>query len=173
MTASISVQLLVFGVLIGIGGALLMDVWSFVLRRGFDIPTLDYALLGRWIGHFPRGRFRHVRIASAEPVAGERVLGWVAHYAIGVSFAFLLVAIWGLDWARDPTIWPALLVGLGTIVAPWFVMQPAMGAGVAASRTPDPRAARLRNLGTHAVYGVGLFLSAVAVSTLLPVGWAT
>jgi hypothetical protein len=166
---TVSVELLGFGVLIGIGGAVLMDVWSFVLRRGFDIPTLDYALLGRWIGHFPRGRLRHVRIAASEPVAGERVLGWVAHYAIGVSFALLLVAIWGPDWARTPTIWPALTVGLATIVAPWFVMQPAMGAGIAASRTPDPRAARLRNLGTHTVYGVGLFLSAVAVSTVLSV----
>ena len=135
---TVGVQLLVFGVLIGIGGALLMDVWSFVLRRGFDIPTLDYALLGRWIGHFPRGRFRHVRIASAEPVAGERVLGLVAHYAIGVSFAILLLAIWGLDWARTPTIWPALLVGLGTIVAPWFVMQPAMGAGSRRHSLPTP-----------------------------------
>jgi len=170
---TVSVDLLGFAVLIGIGGALLMDVWSFVLRRGFDVPTLDYALLGRWIGHFRRGRFRHVRIAASEPVAGERVLGWVAHYAIGVSFALLLIAIWGLEWARTPTIWPALLIGLGTIVAPWFVMQPAMGAGVAASRTPNPRSARLRNLGTHTVYGVGLFLSAVVVSTLLPIGWAT
>ena len=159
-------EVLIWSTLIGIGGAALMDVWSFVLRRGFDIPTLDYALLGRWIGHFPRGRFRHVRISSAEPVAGERVLGWVAHYAIGVSFALLLIAIWGLGWARTPTIWPALFVGLGTIVAPWFVMQPAMGAGVAASRTPDPRATRLRNLGTHLVYGVGLYLAALALQML-------
>jgi hypothetical protein len=170
---TVSIELLAFGVLIGIGGAMLMDMWGFVLRRGFDIPTLDYALLGRWIGHFTRGRFRHVRIASAEPVTGERFLGWFAHYAIGVSFAFLLLAIWGLDWARTPTIWPALLVGLGTIVAPWLVMQPAMGAGIAASRTPDPRAARLRNLGTHTVYGIGLFLSAVAVSPALSFGSAT
>ena len=163
---TVSVELLGFGVLIGMGGAVLMDVWSFVLRRGFDIPTLDYALLGRWIGHFPRGRFRHVRIAASEPVAGEHVLGWVAHYAIGVSFALLLLAIWGLDWARTPTIWPALIVGLATIMAPWFVMQPAMGAGIAASLTPDPRAARLRNLGTHTVYGVGLYLAALALQML-------
>ena len=162
-------ELLLRGVLMGVGGAMLMDAWSFVLRRGFGIPTLDYALLGRWIGHFPRGRFRHARIAQAEPVLGERALGWAAHYAIGVSFAFLLLAIWGLDWARAPTLGPGLIVGLGTIIAPWFVMQPAMGAGIAASRTPDPRAARLRNVGTHVVYGVGLFLSAVMLTTLLPV----
>ncbi len=41
-----------------------------------------------------------------------------------------------------------------------------------ASSTPDPRAARLRNLGMHVVYGIGLFLSAVALSTLRPVGVA-
>ena len=162
------VELLVAGLLIGAGGAALMDVWSLALRRGFGIPTLDYALLGRWIGHFPRGRFAHDRIAAARPVAGERPLGWLAHYAIGVTFAMLLLAIGGLDWVRSPTIVPALLVGLGTIVAPWFVMQPAMGAGIAGSRTPNPAATRLRNLGTHAVYGVGLYLSALVVSFLLP-----
>jgi hypothetical protein len=159
---------LVAGVLIGVGGAALMDIWGLALRRGFGMPTLDYALLGRWIGHFPRVRFAHDRIAAARPVAGERPLGWLAHYAIGVTFALLLPAIWGLDWVRSPTILPALLVGLGTIVAPWFVMQPAMGAGIAGSRTPNPRATRLRNLGTHAVYGLGLYLSAIAVSLLQP-----
>jgi hypothetical protein len=43
-------------------------------------------------------------------------------------------------------------------------MQPAMGAGIAASRTPNPSAARLRNLATHTVYGIGLYLSAVVLS---------
>jgi hypothetical protein len=155
------------GVLMGVTGSALMDAWSFVLRRRFHVPTLDYALLGRWIGHFLHGRFTHDRIASAEPVAGEGVIGWFAHYAIGVAFAFVLLAIWGVAWVRSPTILPALLVGLGTIVAPWFVMQPAMGAGVAGSRTPNPSATRLRNLGTHAVYGVGLYISAVVLSTVI------
>jgi hypothetical protein len=129
-------------------------------------------LLGRWIGHFPRGRFLHERIASAEPVVGEGLLGWFAHYAIGVTFALLLLAIWGVEWVRSPTILPALLVGIGTIVAPWFVMQPAMGAGIAGSRTPNPMATRLRNLGTHAVYGVGLFIAVAALSMLSRGGWA-
>jgi hypothetical protein len=149
---------------IGAGGALAMDAWSLVLRRGFGIPTLDYALLGRWLGHMAGGRFTHHRIAAAAPIPGERPLGWVAHYAIGVTFAALLVAIWGTDWLAGPSLAPALLVGLGTIVAPWFVMQPAMGAGFAGSRTPSPRATRLRNLGTHAAYGVGLYLTAAALA---------
>jgi hypothetical protein len=160
------VEFLTRGVLIGLGAAALMDAWALVARRAFSIQGLDYALLGRWIGHFPRRRFIHERIASAEPIRGERPLGWVAHYSIGIAFAFLLLAIWGLAWARSPTIWPALLVGLGTIVAPWFVLQPGMGAGIAASKTPDPRAARLRNLATHTVYGIGLFVSAVALAVV-------
>ena len=156
-----------FGVVIGIGGSALMDVWGLILRRAFNVPTLDYALLGRWIGNMPRGQFVHERMAAARPVLGERPLGWLAHYGIGVAFAFVLLAIWGADWARSPTLLPPMLVGMGTIVAPWFVMQPAMGAGVASSKTPNPAATRLRNLGTHAAYGLGLFLSAVALSVLM------
>jgi hypothetical protein len=161
-----ALEVLVRGVVIGVAGAASMDVWSLVLRRGFGIPTLDYALLGRWIGHFRRGRFFHERIATAGTVDGERAIGWFAHYAIGASFALVLVAVWGVEWLQSPTLGPALLVGLGTIVAPWFVMQPGMGAGIAGSRTPDPRATRLRNLGSHAVYGVGVYAAAVATTTI-------
>ena len=152
------------GLVMGVAAAALMDAWALVLRRAFGIPTLDYALLGRWIGHFPRGRILHERSGLSEPVRGERPLGWLAHYAIGVGFAVLLLVGWGLDWARSPSPWPALIVGLGTIVAPWFVMQPAMGAGIAGSRTPNPAATRLRNLGTHTVYGIGLYASALTLA---------
>ena len=160
-----ALEFLTRGVLIGMGASALMDVWALVVRRAFGIQGLDYALLGRWIGHFGRGRFFHKRIASAAPVRGERLLGWLAHYAIGVVFAFLLLLMWGVEWARSPTLWPPLVVGLGTIVAPWFVLQPGMGAGIAASKTPNPRATRLRNLATHAVYGIGLYGSTVALAS--------
>jgi hypothetical protein len=158
------VEILGRAIVVGSGGAALMDAWGLLARRALNIQGLDYALLGRWIGHFPRGRFFHERIAAATPVPGERALGWAAHYAIGIGFAVLLLLVWGLDWARSPTLLPPMLVGMGTILAPWLVMQPAMGAGIAASRTPNPGAARLRNLATHAVYGIGLYLTAVALS---------
>jgi Protein of unknown function (DUF2938) len=157
-------ELLVTGAIIGLGAGALMDLWGLVLRRGFGIPTLDYALLGRWIGHAARGRLRHERIAAAAPVPGERPLGWAAHYAIAVAFALVLVVLAGPDWLRNPTVGPALAVGLGTILAPWLVMQPGMGAGIAGSRTPNPRATRLRNLGTHTVYGLGLYLAALVLT---------
>jgi hypothetical protein len=160
------VEILARAVVIGIGGAALMDAWGLLARRAFGIQGLDYALLGRWIGHFPRGRFFHERIAAAPSVAGERVLGWAAHYAIGIGFAVPLLLLGGLDWARSPTILLPMSIGMITILAPWLVMQPAMGAGIAASRTPNPGGARLRNLATHSVYGIGLYLSAVALSVV-------
>lgn len=161
-------EVAVRGIVLGIAGSALMDAWGFVLRRGLAIPTLDYAMLGRWIGHMPRGRLVHTRIATAAPVPGERPLGYLAHYGIGVAFAIVLLLVAGLDWARAPTPWPALAVGLGTIVAPWLVMQPGMGAGIAGSRTPNPAATRARNLATHTVYGLGLYLAAVALAVMWP-----
>jgi hypothetical protein len=160
-------ELLLVSVILGIGGAALMDLWGVVARRILGVQGLDYALLGRWIAHMPRGRFFHERIAAAEAVGGERVLGWMAHYAIGVGFAVPLVMLWGSEWVRHPTLLPPMLIGMATIAAPWLVMQPAMGAGVAASRTPKPWAARLRNLVTHAVYGLGLYVTAMALSLAL------
>lgn len=149
---------------IGIGGSAAIDLWGAFLRRMAGVTTLDYALLGRWIGHMPKGRFLHARIGSAEPIAGERQIGWVAHYAIGIGFALALPMIGGVDWVRDPTLGPAMLVGLASVVAPWVVMQPAMGGGIAGSRTPDPTATRLRNLSTHAAYGLGLYATALLVA---------
>lgn len=159
-----AIDLLVHATVIGVAGAAAMDVWSAVLRRRFGIPTLDYRLLGRWIGHMPRGRFVHERIVAAPPIPGERPLGWAAHYAIGITFALLLLAMMGRGWLAAPTPWPALAVGLGTIAAPWLVMQPAMGAGIAGSRSPNPTATRLRNLGTHTVYGLGLYVAAATLA---------
>lgn len=94
---------------IGAGATAVMDLWGLFLKRAFVIPPLDYAWVGRWIGHFPRGRFAHANIAQAPRIPGETPIGWVAHYAIGIVFAALLMAVWGIDWARYPTLLPALL----------------------------------------------------------------
>lgn len=146
--------------IVGIGATAVTDVWAWLRTRLLSIPPPDYGLVGRWVAHMPRGRFRHESIKAAAPVRYERALGWVVHYAIGVSFAALLLSIYGLGWLDRPTIVPALIVGVGTVAAPFLVMQPAMGAGVAASRTPRPNAARLQSLVMHAVFGIGLYAAA-------------
>jgi hypothetical protein len=145
-------------VFIGFGATVVMDLWALLLKRGFGVQGLDYAWVGRWIGHMARGRFAHAHIGKAEPVAGERALGWVVHYATGIAFAVALIGFFGLSFTRDPTPLPALIVGLATIVFPFFVMQPAFGIGIAAAKVPNPTTARLRSLMTHLSFAVGLYL---------------
>src|SRR5688500_3660417 len=94
-------------VAIGVGATIVMDLWALLLRRGFGVASLASALLGRWIGHLGRGRFTHESIARAEVVPHERVIGWTAHYTIGVAFAALLPGICGLEWLNRPTLMPA------------------------------------------------------------------
>jgi hypothetical protein len=149
--------------LIGAGATMVIDVWAIVRRRLFGIAAPDYGLVGRWFSHIVlSGRFRHDRIAAAPAVRGERWIGWIAHYLIGIAFAGLLPAFWGLAWIHEPTIGPALLVGVGTVAAPFLLMQPGMGAGLAARRTPRPAAARLQSLVTHAIFGFGLYAAGLA-----------
>ncbi|VVE12617.1 membrane protein [Pandoraea iniqua] len=149
---------------VGVIATVAVDVWAWLLRRLFGMASLDYAMVGRWLGHMPAGRFAHPGIGRATPVSGERALGWFAHYAIGVGFGVCLVALTGPSWLQTPTILPALAFGIATVAVPFFVMQPAFGAGVAASKTPAPAQARLRSLMTHGVFGVGLYLGAQLVS---------
>jgi hypothetical protein len=149
--------------LIGIGATATMDAWLLLMKR-LHVPTLTFALVGRWVGHVARGRWAHDTIAKAAPVRGELALGWAVHYATGVAFAGLLVALFGTAWARSPSPLPALGIGLGTVVVPLFVMQPAMGAGIASSRTPTPLKNCLRSVTNHAVFGVGLYLAAAVTA---------
>jgi hypothetical protein len=157
---------LICTLLIGAGATALMDLWGIARKPLLGVAPPNYGLVGRWLAYMPRGRFRHDAIAAAPAVRGERLIGWTAHYLTGIAFAALLPAIWGAAWIEHPTLWPALALGISTVAAPFLVMQPGMGAGIAASRTPRPASARLQSLITHAVFGMGLYAAALAVSSL-------
>lgn len=152
-------------VFIGVGATALMDVWLLLLKR-MGVQTLNFALIGRWVGHLARGTVVHPAIAKARPVPGELALGWSTHYIVGVAFAGLLVCSQGIAWPVHPTFLPAFAVGVSTVIAPLFVMQPAMGAGFAASKTPAPLKNCLRSLANHSVFGVGLYLAASCIAWL-------
>lgn len=158
-----SIQDLARLALVGGGATAAMDLWLLLLAR-LGVPTLNMAMIGRWAGHWRRGVFRHDAIARADPVKGEIALGWLVHYATGIVFAALLVAAFGFRWLESPTLLPALGVGIGTVAAPWLLMQPAMGAGIASSKTPTPFSNRARSLANHAVFGLGLYLSALLIA---------
>ena len=161
------IEFAVRAILIGVGATMVMDVWALVLRQ-FGIPSLNFAFLGRWIGHLPQGQWRHASIAKTTPVTGELLIGWGAHYSIGMTFAALLLATFGLQWARSPSLLPGLFIGIVTVLAPLLILQPAMGAGIASSKTPTPVFNCIKSLVTHTVYGFGLYLAALATASFLP-----
>jgi len=152
-------------VFIGCGATLVMDIWLMFLKR-LGVQTLNFAFIGRWVGHLFDGRVAHASIGKAPPIAHEILLGWMTHYAVGIAFAFLLTGIAGVAWIRSPSLGIALVVGLGTVVFPLLLMQPAMGLGIAASKTPSPLKSCLRSLLNHGVFGFGLFLSAGLIELL-------
>ena len=160
-------QNFVFIVLIGIGATLVMDLWALLRQQLFGIAPTNWSMVGRWIGHMKKGRFSHISIANAGSVRGEKAIGWAAHYVIGIGYAALLFLIFGEAWLFEPTLGPAVVLGIATVVAPFFILQPGMGAGVAASKTPKPNAVRLHSVLNHAVFGVGLYLSALIMRFVL------
>ena len=153
-------------VVMGLGATLTFDLWALFLKYAFRMTPSNLCLVGRWLGYMPDGIFRHTNIAATPPKRAECAVGWTAHYLIGVTFALAFVAVVGQPWLRQPTPIPALLFGIITVLAPFFVMQPLMGLGWAASKTAQPAPARMRSLMNHAAFGVGLYLFALAVNGL-------
>jgi hypothetical protein len=162
----IETSYIILAIAVGLGATVVMDLWAVFLKRIFKIPSLNYCLVGRWLRYMPEGVFRHNSIAAASSRPAECTLGWIAHYAIGAVFALVLVLLASPEWLQHPTILPALVFGIATVAIPFFIMQPSLGLGVAASRTPNPAGARLKSLMTHAVFGLGLYVSALGLSAL-------
>lgn len=150
-------------ILIGIGATAIFDLWGLFLNRVFGLPAANWGLVGRWFCHLAGGKVFHEDIAGARPFAHERSVGWIGHYAVGILFAAILLAVTSADWPRQPTLMPALIVGLVTVGAGWFLLQPGMGAGIAASRRPNANRIRALNIAGHVVFGLGLYASALLV----------
>jgi hypothetical protein len=150
--------------LIGIGGTAAMDLWALLLNRVFGVPLPNWAMVGRWFAHVPRGALFHQDIGKAAPVAGELTIGWAAHYAVGIVYGYALALAAGPEWLAAPRFLPALVTGLVTVSAGWFLLQPGMGAGWAASKRDNPWTIRALNLVAHSWFGVGLWLGALVIA---------
>lgn len=150
----------------GIGATIILDLWIAMGSRLLGISGPDWAMVGRWVGHMPSGRFTHADISQAPSVRGELAIGWTVHYAIGVIYGWLLVVLCGSGWLQEPTLLPPLLLLWVFLVAPYFVMMPGMGEGIAASRTKRPNLERVKSVIGHSVFGFGLYLTAAAFSAL-------
>jgi hypothetical protein len=154
-------------IIIGIGATLVMDFFALFQQRFFAIVPLNYALVGRWLIYMRKGVFRHKNILLTQPVQMESVVGWFSHYGTGVIFAAIITVFTGNSWLIEPTITPSIVFGILTVIFPYFLMQPCLGFGIAAAKTPKPNVARVRSLMAHTVFGLGLYLSALLNSLII------
>lgn len=159
-------NLLVSTLAIGVVATAVIDLWSVLRWRLFGVAKPNYALVWRWLVGVAQGSWVQTAIKQSPKVPGEQWLGWCAHYGIGVGFAAVLVIWQGQGWLNQPTLWPAILVGAITVLAPFCLMQPGMGLGFAAAKTPEPNRARLHSLVTHLLFGLGLYIGAVLLKRI-------
>lgn len=162
--ASMTTEIFFSAVLIGLGATAFMDMVALSQKLIFSQQSLNYAMVGRWLGHVAQGQIVHRQITASDPVLAERLLGWSAHYLTGVVFALGFLAVVGRGWLEAPSVLPAIAFGTLTVLAPFLILQPGMGAGLAARLTPDPRAARLKSVFAHLSFGIGLWIAANCIS---------
>jgi hypothetical protein len=147
--------------MIGIIATLATDLWQRLLQAVAGLPPARWELVGRWVAWLPRGVLVHRPITATAPVRGELAIGWAFHYAVGIAYAAFYVAVMRLALGSGPTLISALVFAIALLVAPWFVLQPALGLGFMATRAPHPGVIRTINASVHAVFGIGLYLGAL------------
>jgi hypothetical protein len=157
------IALILHGALLGLGANILFDHWQRGLAAATGQAKPNWAPIGRWFWHLREGKVFHEDIGRAEPYAHELLLGWVGHYVVGMAYGVIFALIVGPGWLVAPSLLPAWAFGLVTVGFGWFLLQPGLGMGWAASRTPDPRRVRLLNLAGHTVFGVGLWLTGLLI----------
>lgn len=150
-------ETLIQGALLGIVATIVIDLWALIVKHLLKLPTGNWALVGRWFGHMPRGVFVHRHVADSAPVRNELAIGWTAHYLTGIIYGIVYLVIVRVLLAESPTLSSAVIFGLVTLAAPWLIMQPGMGAGIFASKTPRPGVVRLMNLLVHLIFGASLY----------------
>lgn len=158
---------LISSIIIGLGATLTFDLWALFLKYAFNVTPSNMCLVGRWVLYMPDGIIKHSNINSTPQKGTECTVGWFTHYLTGFMFAVTFLAIVGNSWIQLPRLIPALIFGVITVSAPFFIMQPLFGFGFAASKTANPMQARLRSLMNHAVFGFGLYIFGLLINWLI------
>ncbi len=150
---------------VGACGTAAMDVWALVLYFVFRQPKPNWGLVGRWFLWVPRGFMFHKDIALEKGYWFEEEAGWIAHYVTGIVYAGALMLWQGKAWIANPTLLPTLILSWLTVGAGWFILQPGMGAGWAASKRPNPWKIRVMNLVAHTWFGLGMWAGALLIAS--------
>ena len=154
-------RVFVGGLIVGVLATVTMDVVAMIALRlgiaGEGPRRTGPDLIGRWIGYLFQGKFRHTDILQTPQLRGELLLGFAAHYAIGIALTLLYLGVLIVLHAK-PTAFSAILYGTATTILPWFLMFPSQGMGWLGWHTPGEVHLARASLFNHIVFGVGIAL---------------
>ena len=154
-------RLFIVAVIVGILATVTMDAVAVIALRlgatGRGPRRTGPDLIGRWVGYFLQGKFRHTDILQTPPLRGELLLGLVAHYSIGIVLTLVYLGLLVVTHAR-PTALSAILYGTATTVLPWFLMFPSQGMGWLGWDAPDDAHLARASLFNHIIFGLGIAL---------------
>lgn len=152
-------------ILMGIIAGIAMDWWNVVLDMTYGV-TLDWHLLGRWIGHTLEGNFVLYNIPKLSAIPYESTLGWFGHYFTSIVYVMIYLFIIYKILNRKPTIVNALITGWCFMIMPFCLYQPAIGIGYFGSQAANPDMVRLITFSMHTAFGLGLYLGYIIMENL-------
>ena len=151
-------------ILIGICSGIVFDVWQRIFQIFTSIPPSHWTLVGRWfIGLMSYEQLLANQLSQQHEAKHETPTGWAVHYAVSIAYAYVLFILVHLG-ILEPTITHGLVFGVVSVLVPWLFFMPAMGNGIMASKTPNPKVACAIALMMHSLFGLSL---GVGFSTLL------
>lgn len=149
-------------ILVGIGATATVDFFTLILNL-FTHKGHGILYIGRWVVYLFKGTFFHYTIIETPAVDNELLIGWLAHYTIGILFAFSLVVVFGKKWLERSNLLVAMIIGNLTLFFPICILQPAVGFGIAFSNLPQTGFLLAKIISIHIVYGLGLYFTAITL----------
>ncbi|MGB1474181.1 MAG: DUF2938 family protein [Candidatus Puniceispirillaceae bacterium] len=140
----------------GVMSCLVMDTFQRLLFITHKIPPSNWGMVGRWAGYlFTRGKLINAEIDNLPAISGETSLGWLVHYLVGIGYALVYFGLREIGWL-DNSFYSGAIFGIASVVVPWFFFLPAMGKGILARLTDNPRFVCFLGLINHLVFGLGM-----------------
>ena len=156
-------DLVVVTIAAGVLGTLVMDVLNHLVSQTGLLLKIDVRMIGRMSAGWLRGRFLYENPGQIEPHEHELILGYAAHYAIGLVLATVFVIGWDQFISGPISPLLALFYGFATTVASEFFVYPSMGLGVCGRLSAEGIKAALSPLANHLFFGVGMAIAIVVL----------
>jgi len=146
-------------ILMGIFATYFMDLLAGILvKRKVIHSYIGPEAVGRWFLYMFKGKFTHKDILKTPALNSENLWGFLSHYLIGIVLAgiYLFLELW-VPIVSDQ-LWMPFVFGIATVILPWFWLNPCMGFGFLASKSPNRAHIIRTSLVNHTNFGLGFFI---------------